>query len=83
MKHVSILIPRGHVSVVNIGGTHQIFSMVNATLMQMGRKPVFDLHLVGLDKETRLTTGIFSITPDILMSDVEKNRHGDHTCHSR
>lgn len=72
MKHVSILIPRGHVSVVNIGGTHQIFSMVNATLKQMGREPVFDLQVVGLDKETRLTTGLFSITPDILMSDVEK-----------
>lgn len=72
MKHVSILIPRGHISVVNIGGTHQIFSMVNATLQHMGRKPVFDLHLVGLDKETRLTTGIFSITPDIMMTDVEE-----------
>jgi transcriptional regulator GlxA family with amidase domain len=71
MKHVSILIPRGHVSVVNIGGTHQILSMVNATLQQMGRKPVFDLHLVGLEKETRLTHGIFSISPDALMHDVK------------
>jgi len=72
MKHVSILIPRGHVSIVNIGGTHQIFSMVNATLQQMGRKPVFDIHLVGLEKETRLTHGIFSISPDVLMKDVKK-----------
>jgi len=71
MKHVSILIPRGHVSVVNIGGTHQIFSMVNATLQQMGRKPVFDIHLVGLEKETRLTHGIFSISPDALMREVK------------
>lgn len=71
MKHVSILIPRGHVSVVNIGGTHQILSMVNATLQQMGRKPVFDLHLVGLEKETRLTHGIFSISPDALLQDVK------------
>lgn len=72
MKHVSILIPRGHTSVVNIGGTHQIFSMVNATLKQMGRKPVFNLHLVGLDKETKQSTGIFSISPDCLMNEVEK-----------
>lgn len=72
MKHVSILIPRGHVSVVNIGGTHQIFSMVNASLQQMGRKPVFDIHLVGLEKETRLTHGIFSVSPDALMRDVKK-----------
>lgn len=71
MKHVSILIPRGHISVVNVGGTHQIFSMVNATLQQMGQKPVFDVHLVGLENETRLTHGIFSITPDVLMRDVK------------
>ena len=72
MKHVSILIPRGHTSVVNIGGTHQIFSMVNETLKQMGKEPVFDLHLVGLEKEVRQTPGIFSIEPDCLMQEVEK-----------
>lgn len=72
MKHVSILIPRGHTSVVNIGGTHQIFSMVNSMLKDMNREPVFDLHLVGLDKETRQSTGIFSISPDCLMGEVEQ-----------
>lgn len=72
MKHVSILIPRGHTSVVNIGGTHQIFSMVNETLKQMGKEPVFDLHLVGLEKEVRQTPGIFSIEPDCLMQEIEK-----------
>lgn len=72
MKHVSILIPRGHTSVVNIGGTHQIFSMVNETLKQMGKEPVFDLHLVGLEKEVRQTPGIFSIEPDRLMQEIEK-----------
>lgn len=72
MKHVSILIPRGHSSVVNIGGTHQIFSMVNETMKQMGKEPVFDLHLVGLEKEVRQTPGIFSIEPDCLMQEIEK-----------
>ena len=50
MRHVSILVPRGHSSVVNIGGTHQILSLVNEMLVGMGRKPVFDVHLVGLDE---------------------------------
>lgn len=72
MKHVSILIPRGHTSVVNIGGTHQIFSMVNETLKQMGKEPVFDLYLVGLEKEVRQTPGIFSIEPDCLMKEIDK-----------
>lgn len=72
MKHVSILIPRGHTSVVNIGGTHQIFNTVNGILADMGRDPVFDVHLVGLEKETRQSHGLFSVSPDCLMNEVEK-----------
>lgn len=70
MIHVSILIPRGHTSVVNIGGTHQILSMVNGMLTRQGSDPVFDVHLVGLDRETRQTTGLFDIHPDVLLDAV-------------
>ncbi|MBD3616191.1 MAG: helix-turn-helix domain-containing protein [Gracilimonas sp.] len=72
MKHVSILIPRGHTSVVNIGGTHQILNMVNGMLADMGKDPVFDVHLVGLEKETRQSHGLFSVSPDCLMQEVKK-----------
>ncbi len=72
MKHVSILIPRGHTSVVNIGGTHQILNMVNEMSAEMGGDPVFDVHLVGLEKETRQTTGLFAVNPDCLIEEVEK-----------
>lgn len=72
MKHISILIPRGHTSVVNIGGTHQIFNQVNGILADMGKKPVFDVQLVGLEKETRQSTGIFSVTTDCRIGDVKK-----------
>ncbi|MEX1212643.1 MAG: hypothetical protein WEA36_07345 [Balneolaceae bacterium] len=72
MKHISILIPRGNTSIVNIGGTHQILSMVNEVLQKMGRNPVFDIHLLGLDRETRQSSGIFSVTPDLLISEVKK-----------
>jgi transcriptional regulator GlxA family with amidase domain len=41
-------------------------------LTEMGKKPVFDVHLVGLEKETRQTTGLFSVSPDCLLEDVEK-----------
>lgn len=70
MKHISILIPRGHTSVVNIGGTHQIFNMVNHILADMDRPPVFDVHLVGLERETRQSHGLFSVAPDCLIGDV-------------
>lgn len=72
MKHISILIPRGHTSVVNIGGTHQIFNQVNGMLTEMGEEPVFDVHLVGLEDETRQSTGLFAVSPDCLLEDVDQ-----------
>ena len=53
MKHVSILIPRGHTSLVNIEGTHQIFSEINNILKKMEKDPMFNIQLVGLSKETK------------------------------
>lgn len=72
MKHISILIPRGHTSLVNIAGTHQIFSQVNGIAQQMGKNPVFDVHLVGLEKEIPQSTGFFTSSPDMLVSEIEK-----------
>jgi transcriptional regulator GlxA family with amidase domain len=72
MKHVSIPIPRGHTSVVNIGGTHQIFNQVNGILAEKGHDPVFDVHLVGLEKETEQSTGLFAVNADCLIEDVER-----------
>jgi transcriptional regulator GlxA family with amidase domain len=72
MKHVSILIPLGHTSLSNIDGTHQILLEVNKFLASMGREPLFDVHLVGLAKETRQRDGLFTIQPDLLIQDVPK-----------
>lgn len=72
MKHVSILIPRGHTSVVNIGGTHQMLSWVNEFFKRTGREPLFDIHLVGLEKRTEQTNGMFIINPDLLIEEVIK-----------
>ena len=72
MKHVSILVPKGHTSVVNIGGTHQMFSWVNEYFEQTGREALFDIHLVGLEKRTEQSHGLFTVNPDQLISDVVK-----------
>lgn len=72
MKHVSILIPHGHSSLVNIVGTHQIFNMVNEIGNNMGKPAVFDVHLVGLEKEVPQSTGLFSTSPDCVMEEVQK-----------
>jgi transcriptional regulator GlxA family with amidase domain len=70
MKHLSILVPEGDVSITNIEGTHQIFSEVNALLKREGKPQLFHIQLVGLKKETRIKNGMFSIHPDVLIKDV-------------
>ncbi len=72
MKHISIIIPRGHTSVVNIEGTHQIFNEVNSIRKGMGKSPLFKVQLVGISKETSQRNGLFIISPDVLIDEVEK-----------
>lgn len=72
MKHVSIIIPQGHTSLVNIEGTHQILSEVNHLRTGLGKAPLFDIQMVGLSQETTQRDGLFTIKPDCLLSDVAK-----------
>jgi len=72
MKHISILIPFGHTSVVNIEGAHQIFSFVNKIMDDMGRTPVLNVQLVGLSKEVSQRKGMFTISPDVLIDEIGK-----------
>jgi transcriptional regulator GlxA family with amidase domain len=62
MKHVSILVPE-----------RAVLAAVDDSLRgQDGRKPVFDINLVGLKKEMRLHNRSFSVHTDALLSDVER-----------
>lgn len=70
MKHVSILIPKGLSSVVNIGGTHQMLSWVNESLVQTGKNALFTIQTVGLEHQTQAPGGLFSISPDVLVAEV-------------
>jgi hypothetical protein len=72
MKHISILIPQGETSLSNIEATYKMFSMVNQTLDRMKKAPLFKIQLVGLNKETALTNGLFSIKPDMTYEEVTK-----------
>lgn len=70
MKHVSILIPEGDASLVNIEGSHQMLSEVNGVLARAGKPPLFRIQLVGIRKESSMKKGLFSIHPDVLISEV-------------
>lgn len=72
MKHVSILVPRGHTSLVNIEGTHQILTEVNTFQGFLGRGPLFQVQLVGIAHESNQPNGLFTIKPDALISEIKK-----------
>jgi transcriptional regulator GlxA family with amidase domain len=72
MKHISILIPHGHTSVVNIEGTHQILNEVNSLRAAMEKPPLWKVQLVGISTETSQRNGLFTISPDVLIDDVKK-----------
>ncbi|QHV96409.1 GlxA family transcriptional regulator [Spirosoma endbachense] len=72
MKHVSIIVPHGHISLTNVEGTHQILAEVNEFQKAMGKAPLFTIQLVGLSRETRQRNGLFTVTPDLLIDDVLK-----------
>lgn len=72
MRHVSILVPRGHTSLVNIEGTHQILSHANDFVAQREKCALYDVRLVGLTRDTRQTTGLFTVHPDALVGEVAK-----------
>ena len=72
MKHISVLIPLGHTSVVNIEGAHQIFSFVNKILDDLGKASLVNVQLVGLSKHTSQRNGMYTINPDVLIDDIKK-----------
>lgn len=72
MKHVSIIIPQGPIVLSSVIGTYKVFSFVNGFLQSKGKKPAFDIHLVGLSKENDLYQGLFAIRPDSMLHEVSK-----------
>lgn len=71
-KHVSILIPQGHTSLVNIVGTHQILNQVNSFLKERGKPPLFKVELVGISDPTDQSNGLFTVHPEKFIGDISK-----------
>jgi transcriptional regulator GlxA family with amidase domain len=72
MKHVAILIPNEAV-LASIVDARTIFTGANDFLQAMGRQPVFDVQMVGLAKEVKVHGGMFSVHPDVLLSELRKS----------
>lgn len=72
MKHISILVPEGDTSLSNLEATHKMFTMANSHLERSGQAHLFNIHLVGQNKDSQISNGIFSIKPDTTINEVSK-----------
>jgi transcriptional regulator GlxA family with amidase domain len=69
--NVSILVPENSVMQA-IADPQYLFSAVNQFMVVAGKRPVFDVQLVGLKKQVRINDGLFSINTSQLLSEVRK-----------
>ncbi|MEW4925092.1 helix-turn-helix domain-containing protein [Algibacter sp. 2305UL17-15] len=74
MKHISILVPKANVVLSSVVGPYKIFKSVNDFYLQSGKseQPFFDINLVGIDKDTVLYDGAFSIHCTAILDDIDK-----------
>ncbi|TCD02584.1 GlxA family transcriptional regulator [Pedobacter psychroterrae] len=71
MKHISILVPKGAI-LGSLEGSRQLFSQVNEFFKMKGLPPIFKVQLIGLDKETPVSGGLFTVNTDFLIADIEQ-----------
>ena len=71
MKNVCILVPESSVMQA-IADPQYLFSAVNQFLTVSGKKPLFNVMLVGAKKEIKLNDGLFSVHTDKQLKDVKK-----------
>ncbi len=74
MKHISILVPKANAILSSVVGPYKIFSSVNDYILQSGQseQPLFDINLVGIDAETVLYDGAFSIHCNSTIDDIDR-----------
>ncbi|MDP4237461.1 MAG: AraC family transcriptional regulator, partial [Bacteroidota bacterium] len=72
MKNISILVPRGAAALSCIEGSFVGFNRANEVLQNMGKPPLFQVQLVGITKEAQVYDKLFTVHPDLEISEVEK-----------
>ena len=72
MKHISILVPQGQYSIVNIAGALQMLQWANEAFLQQTRQPLFEVELVGHAITARDVEGLYTITPAKTIEAVER-----------
>jgi len=71
MKHISILVPHGAI-LGSLEGSRQLLTQVNDFLRAREAMPLFQVQLVGLSTEVRVSGGLFTVNTHAVISDVKK-----------
>lgn len=71
MKHISILVPAGAI-LGSVEGPRQVLTEVNKFLQSIDRQPMFKVQLVGLNRETAVCGGRYSVYSDVVIKDIDK-----------
>lgn len=71
MKQIAILVPENSVMQA-IADPQYCFNAANQFLAVSGKKPLFNVELVGLNKEIFINDGKFAVRTDKLLKDVKK-----------
>ena len=71
MKQVSILITHKAI-IAAIGNARHLFNTVNDFLKQSGKAPMFNISLVGLQKQMKLNNGTFTVQADFTTDELKK-----------
>lgn len=72
MKHVSILIPKGEPSIVNIMGSYQMLAAASDTYQQQTGAPLFEFDLVGFAPSTTGSPGSAVVLPTKMWQEIEQ-----------
>ncbi len=71
MMNVSILVPENSVMQA-IADPQYLLSAVNQFMVVAGKKPLFNVQLVGMKKQVKINNGLFSINTSQLLKEVKK-----------
>jgi transcriptional regulator GlxA family with amidase domain len=72
MKHVSILVPKGAAALSCIEGAYIFFTKANDFLVSMGKEPMFNVQLIGMDNEPQKYDGLFAVHPNATIKTIKK-----------
>lgn len=70
MKHISILVPVGAI-LASLEGSRQLFTQVNGFLAERGGAPLFDVQLVGLTMDTKVSGGLFTVNAQTTIEQLD------------